>query len=69
MDGLVIESAYSETMIHSTETVWEMLAREEWLGCCHNASPMFDIPESTPMWAPYMIFFGFRDIKSICIMF
>ena len=69
MDGPVIEVAYGETMIHSTEVVWEMLAREEWLRCRHDASPMFDIPGSTPVWAPYMIFSGFHDIKSICIMF
>ena len=56
-------------MIHSTEAAWEMLAREEWLRCRHDASPMFDIPGSTPVWAPYMIFSGFHDIKSICIMF
>ena len=76
MDGLVIEVAYGETMIHSTEAVWEILAREKWLGCCHDASPMFDIPGSTPVWAPYMIFSGFYDIKiymyyvlkSICII-
>ena len=24
-------------ILHSTETVWEMLAREEWLGCRHDA--------------------------------
>ena len=33
------------------------------LGCRHDASPMFDIPGSTPVWTPYMIFFGFYDIK------
>ena len=65
----VIEAAYREIMIHSTEAVWEMLAREEWLGCRHDTSPMVDISGSTPMWAPYMIYFGFHDIKSICIMF
>ena len=59
----MIEVAYGETMIHSTEAVWEILAREEWLGCRHDVSPMFDIPESTLMWAPYMIFSGFHDIK------
>ena len=47
----MIEVAYGETIIHSTEVVWEILAREEWLGCQHDASPMFDIPESTPVWA------------------
>ena len=52
----VIEVAYEETLFHSTEAVWEMKAREEWLGCRHNASPMLDIPGSTSVWAPYIIF-------------
>ena len=76
MDGPVIEAAYGETMIHSTEAVQKMLAREEWLGCRHDASPMFDILRSTPVWASYMTFSGFHDIKiymyyvlkSICII-
>ena len=55
----VIEAAYGETMIHSTETIWEILAWEEWLGCRHDALPMFDIPRSTLVWALYMIFFLF----------
>ena len=50
-DRPVIEVAYREILSHSTETVWEMVAWEEWLGCRHDASPMFDIPESTPVWA------------------
>ena len=62
MDRAMIEAAYGETMIHSTKAVWKMLAREEWLGCHYDASSMFDIPGSTPVWAPYMIFFGFHDI-------
>ena len=60
---LVIDVAYGKTMILSTETVWEILAQKEWLGCRHAASPMFDIPKSTPVWAPYMIFSSFYDIK------
>ena len=43
-------------LFHSTEAVWKMLAREEWLECRHNASPMVDIPGSTPVWAQYMYF-------------
>ena len=69
MDGLVIEAAYRETMIHSTEAVAEMLARKECLGCRHNTSPMVDILRSTLVWVSYMIFSGFHDIKFICIMF
>ena len=57
----VIEVAYGETMIHSTEAVWEILAREEWLGCRHDASPMFDIPGSTLVWAPYILF-SFKNL-------
>ena len=76
MDEPVIEAAYGETMIHSTEGVAEMLAQEEWLGCRHDTSPMVDIPGSTPVCAPYMIFSYFHDIKiymyyvfkSICII-
>ena len=47
MDGLMIEAVYGETMVHSTETVVEMLAREEWLGYRHDTSPIVDIPRST----------------------
>ena len=65
----VIEVVYGETLIHSTKAVWEILAREEWLGCRHDTSLMVDIPGSTPVWAPYMIFFGFHDIKSILLCF
>ena len=42
---------------------WEMLVRKEWLGCRHDTSPMINIPESTLVWVPYIIFFGFDDIK------
>ena len=56
----VIEAAYGETMIHSTETIWEILAWEEWLGCRHDASLTLDIPGSTPMWAQYIIFSKFK---------
>ena len=64
---LMIEVAYGETIFHSTEAVRKMVAQEEWLGCRHNASPMFDLPESTPMWAPYIYIFLFSRYKSLCI--
>ena len=60
----VIEVAYGETLIHFTMAVWEILAQKEWLGCQHDASPMFDIPGSTPMWAQYIFFLDFKDIKT-----
>ena len=60
----IIEVAYGEMIFHSTEVVWEMLTREEWLGCQHDASPMCDIPGSTPMWAPCILLSDFQDIKT-----
>ena len=66
----VIEVAYGETIFHSTEAVQEMVAREEWLGCRHDASPMSDIPGSTPVWAPYTFFwFSIYQNLYICITF
>ena len=53
----LIEVAYREMIFHSIEAVKEMVAREEWLGCRHDASPMFNIPGSTPVWAQYIVFF------------
>ena len=29
----VIEVAYGEMIFHSIEAIWEMVAREKWLGC------------------------------------
>ena len=45
----VVETAYGEIMSHSTETVWEILARKKWLGFQHDASAMFDILGSKPV--------------------
>ena len=60
----VIEVAYGEILFKSIEAVWELIAREEWLGCRHDASPMLDIPRSTPVWAQCILFSGFQDIKT-----
>ena len=49
----VIEVAYEE-----------MIAWEKWLKYWHDASSMFDIPGSTPVWAQCILFFEFRDIKT-----
>ena len=62
----VIEVACGEMILHFTEIVREMIAREEWLGCRHDASPMFDIPGSTPVWAQRIIFW-FLINKNLCI--
>ena len=52
----VIEVAYEEILSYSIEAVWELIAREEWLGCRHDASPMFGIPRSTPVWAQCILY-------------
>ena len=44
-----------------------MLAREEWVGCRHDASPMVDIPGSSPVWAQYMYFlFLIQNLYVLC---
>ena len=44
-----------------------MLAQEKWLGCRHDASPMVEILESTPVWAQYMYFwFLLRKLYVLC---
>ena len=44
-----------------------MLAREEWLGCRHDASPMVDILGSTPVWVQYMYFlFLMQNLYVLC---
>ena len=50
-------------LFHSIEAIWEMLAREEWLGYQPDSSHMVVIAGSTPVWALYIIFFGFHDMK------
>ena len=40
------------------------ISSERVVGCRHDASPMFDIPGSTPMWAQCILFSGFEDIKT-----
>ena len=45
----MIEVTYGEILFHSIEDVWEMIAQEKWLGCQHDALPMFDILGSTPV--------------------
>ena len=49
---LVLEVAYGETIIHSIEVVWEILARKEWLRCRHDTSPMVDMIHHP--WSTYL---------------
>ena len=65
----LLEAVYEERIIHSTEAIWQILARKEWLGCWHDTSPMVDILGSTLVWTQYMLFFDFKIWKVLCIMF
>ena len=57
----VLEVVYEETIIHSTEAVWKILARKKWLGYRHDTSSMVDIPRSTPVWAQCIVFSVFNN--------
>ena len=59
----VIEVAYREILVHSTEAVLELIAREEWLGCQHDASPMSDILGQHQCGLRIYIFSDFQHIK------
>ena len=66
----VIEVTYRETLIHSTEVVWEILAWEKWLGYRHDASSMFDILGSRPVWAQYIyIYSGFQGYENLYVLY
>ena len=63
-DTVMLRSTMGSYGRHVIEVVWEILTRKKWLGCRHDASLIFDIPGSTPMWAPYILFSEFQDIKT-----
>ena len=65
----MIEVAYGEMILSLHRGCIGDDSSEKWLGCRHDASFMFDIPGSTPMWAQNILFSGFNDIKLICIVF
>ena len=52
----MIEVAYGEMLVSLYQGCMGVEAREEWLGCRHDVSPMFDILGSTPVWAQCIIF-------------
>ena len=56
---------------HSTETVWEMLAPEEWLVCRHVVAHVGHTRVNTSVGSTYIIFLiFFKNIKTyIYIMF
>ena len=48
---------------HSTEAVWEMVAREEWLGCRHAVAHVGHTWINTSMGLTYL-FLGFSFYKT-----
>ena len=60
-------------ILHSTETVWEMLAREEWLGCRHDAHGRHTRVNTSVGTVYVFLIFNTKPIRimfsrSICIM-
>ena len=53
---------------HSTEAVWEMVAREEWLGCRHAVAHVGHTQVNTSVGSTFY-FWVFHSIKLICTMF
>ena len=46
---------------HSTEAIWEMVAREEWSGCRHAVAHVGHTQVNTSVGSMYFIFgFSFR---------
>ena len=48
---------------HSTEAVWEMVAREEWLGCRHAVVHVGHTRVNTSVGSTYL-FLGFSFYKT-----
>ena len=55
----VIEVAYGEMIFHSTEAVWEMIAREEWLGCRHDVAHVGHTRVNTSVGSMCIVFWIF----------
>ena len=63
----MLEAAYGEIVISLHRGCLGDVAREEWLGCRHDASSMVDIPGSTPVWTQYMYFlFLIQNLYVLC---
>ena len=41
---------------HSTETIWELIAREEWLGCRHDVAHVGHTQVNTSVGSMYTLF-------------
>ena len=53
---------------HSTEAVWEMLAREEWLGCRYVVAHVGHIRINTSVGSTYIIFLIFLKYKNLYVL-
>ena len=65
---LVIEVIYGKILIHSTEVVWEILAREEWLGVsAWCITHVWHTQINTSVGSIY-IFSGFLRCKNLYVL-
>ena len=55
----MIEVAMGRLYFHSTETVWEMIAREEWLRCRHDVAHVGHTRVNTSLGSMCIVFWIF----------
>ena len=55
----MLEVAYGEILLSLHRVCMGDDSSGRWLGCRHDASPMFDILASTPVWAQCILFLVF----------
>ena len=63
IDDLWQRSHMERCYFHSTETVWELLAREEWLGCQHDVAHVGHTRVNTSVGSMYTAFLDFYIIN------
>ena len=59
MDDLWQRSHMGRCYFHSTEAVWELTAREEWLGCRHDVAHVGHTRVNTSVGSLYTVFWIF----------
>ena len=68
MVDLCQRSHMGRIYFHSIEAIWEMIAREEWLGCRHDVAHVGHTRVNTSVGTIHIIS-EFSYYKTICIMF
>ena len=69
MDDLLQRSHMGRDYVHSTEAVWELIAREEWLGCRHDVAHVWTYPGQHQCGHSAYYFLSFHNIKTYIYVF